>query len=136
MTLPGAFRARLLANAPLAGLVSKIAWGGLPQSTALSYMRLTKVSPGREWTHEGPIALVNPRVQIDVWASTDVGAQAIADALQAEMERLTPVTVGGWTFRPPGMILLDNGPEVEDLAGGTSAYRIIHDYRFWAQPAA
>lgn len=135
MTLPGALRARLLANATLAGLVSKMAWGGLPQGSTLPYVRLTKVAPGQEWTHEGPITLVNPRVQIDAWAATDVAAQAIADALQAEMQRLTPVTIGGWTFYPPGWLQSDTGPDVEDLTGGGKGYKVMHDYSFWAKPA-
>lgn len=135
MTLPGALRARLLANATIAGLVNKIAWGGVPQGTTLPYVRLSKVAPGRDWTHDGPIALVNPRFQADIWAATDVSAQAIADALQAEMERMTSVTIGGWKFCPPASIQLDQGPDPDDLAGGGQAYRILHDYSIWAQPA-
>lgn len=135
MTLPGALRARLLANATFAGLINKIAWGGLPQGTTLPYVKLTKVAPGRDWTHEGPIALVNPHAQIDIWAATDVAAQAIADALQAEMERLTRITVGGWEFLPPALLEGDRGPDVEDLTGGGKAYRIMHDYSFWARPS-
>lgn len=135
MDLQAAFRARLLGNSAIAALTTKIAWGGLPQSATLPYVRLTKAGPGREWTHEGPIPLVNPRVQIDVFGANAAQASALAAAIQAEMERLDPVTAGGWEFLPPGMIALDRGPDVEDMAGGGQTHRIMHDYSFWAQPA-
>lgn len=135
MDLAAAFRARLLANGTITSQASKIAWGGVPQSTTLPYIRLTKVGAGREWTHEGPIALVNPRVQIDVFGKDAAQASALAAAIQAEMERLTQVVAGGWRFFPPGVIDMDRGPDVEDMAGGGQTHRIMHGYSFWAQPA-
>jgi hypothetical protein len=134
MDLQAAFRARLLTNTTFAGLVTKVAWGGVPEKTSLPYIRLTKSSAGREWTHEGPNPLVNPRVQIDVFAASERDLGPIAAALQDEMERLTPVDAGGWTFLPPGVIELDEWPGVDDMNGGGQAYRVIHDYRFYAQP--
>lgn len=134
MDLQGAFRSRLLANGAISSLANKIAWGGLPEKTQLPYIRLTKVFPGREWTHDGPNALVNPRVQIDIFGVSSAQSSALAAAVQAEMERLSEVTAGGWTFVPPGTIEIENGPDPEDLSGGGQAYLTIHDYSFFAHP--
>lgn len=134
MDLQAAFRARLLANGTFAGLVTKVAWGGIPQTTALPYIRLTKSGAGREWTHAGPNPLVRPRVQIDVFAANERSLGPIAEALQAEMERLDTVTAGGWAFLPPGLIEIDEWTGDEDLTGGGRAYRLIHEYTFYAQP--
>lgn len=135
MDLQAAFRARLKAvsglNTPTAG---RIEWGGVSSGSPRPYLRLTKVFPGREWTHDGPNPLVNPRVQIDIIAETGAKAGVLAAVLQAEMERLDEVTVGGWTFVPPALLQIENGPEPEDLNGGGQAYRILHDYSFFAHP--
>lgn len=133
MDLQAALRARLKAATGLT--TTKIEWGDVPQLSALPYLRLTKVSPGREWTHDGPDALVNPWVQIDIFAASNASAATLSAAVQAEMERLTDTTVSGWIFKPPGMLVGDQWPGPEDLSGGGKAYRVTHDYRFWARPA-
>lgn len=135
MDLQAAFRARLLAAAPVVAITTKIAWGELPQATPLPYIRLTKVGAGREWDHDGPDPLVNPRVQIDYFGATDSQVAALAAAGQAEMERLDTVTVGGWRFDAPAFLENDLWPQPQDVAGGVKAYLVTHDYRFWAQPA-
>lgn len=135
MDLRGALRARLLANATISGLVTKVAWGGLPEKTTLPYIRLTKAAPGQDWTHEGPDPLERPWVQIDIYAGLTANIGTIADAVQAEMQRLTDTTIGGWTFKPPASLVSDQGPEVEDLTCGGQGLRVTHDYRFWACPA-
>jgi len=119
MDLQAALRTRLKAAAGLTGIV--IEWGGVPQLTALPYLRLTKVSPGREWTHDGPDALVNPWVQIDIFAASNASAATLSAAVQAEMERLTDTTIGGWTFKPPGILVGDQWPGPEDLSGSGQA---------------
>lgn len=135
MDLQAAYRARLLANATLAGLVTKVAWGGLPQKTLLSYLRLTKAGAGRAWTYAGADPSVSPRVQIDIYSEFERDLGPIATALQAEMERSDRVTIGGWTFYPPGFIENDVWSGPEDMTGGGQAYRAMHEYTFWAAPA-
>lgn len=133
MDLQGAFRARLLANATIASASGgKIAWD---ERTGPKAIALYKVAPGRAWTHEGPNPLIQPRVQIDCYGGTRGEAQASADAVQAEMERLDAVIVGGWTFLPPAFLNLDISREPQDLPGGGKAYLVTQDYSFWAQPA-
>ena len=135
MDLQAAFRARLLANAPLSAAVSgRIYWGIRPQGSALPALVLTKVAPGQDWTHSGPGPMVNPWVQIDIYSADYPAAGPIAAALQAEMQRLNRVTAGGWTFFPPGTLASDQWPGVESLPDGIQAHRVIQDYRFWAEP--
>jgi len=136
MDLQAAFRARLLANSTIASLTGgRVSWGGRPQSAALPAVVLTKAAPGQDWTHGGTDGLVRPWVQIDIWSATQPSGAAIAAAVQAEMERLDATTVEGWTFAAPGQIVGEQWPGPEDLVGGGTAYRIIHDYRFWARAA-
>lgn len=136
MSLRPALRSRLLANGTIAGLVAtRVDWGLRPSKAGLPAIVLTKAAPGQEWTHDGPDALINPWVQFDCYGATQVSALAVADALQAEMQRLDRVTVGGWHFDPPAVLVSDDGPNPEDMIGGGIAYRIRHDYRFWASPA-
>lgn len=135
MDLQGAFRARLLANATIAAHVTKIAWGGLPQKTALPYLRLTKAATGQEWTHDGPDPLLHPWVQIDIFAAPSSEVGVIVRAIEAEMQRLDNVTIEGWSFLPPGIVVRDFGPELQELPGGGQAFLISQDYRFWAVPA-
>lgn len=136
MDLQAAFRARLLANATINLLTGgRVSWGGRPQGASLPAIVLTKAAPGRDWTFAAPDPLEQPWVQIDVWGSTVPSAAGVISAVQAEMERLDTVTVGGWKFQPPGVLVNDQWPGPEDLPGGTTAFRIMHDYRFWACPA-
>jgi hypothetical protein len=136
MDLQAAFRARLLGNPTIANLTGgRISWGDRPSSTGLPAIVLTKVSPGRAWTHEGADPMVNPRVQVDIYGATFASVGPIAAAVQAEMEREDRATVGGWKFVPPALLENDVWPGPEDLIGGGKAYRVMHDYSFWAQPA-
>lgn len=136
MSLRPAIRSRLLANGTITALVgSRVDWGLRPEKSALPAIVLTKAAPGQDWTFKGPDPLVRPWVQFDCYGATQVSSLAVADALQAEMQRVTEVTAGGWTFLPPGLLVSDDGPTPEDLVGGGVGFRIRHDYQFWAKPA-
>jgi hypothetical protein len=136
MDLQAAYRARLLSNAELTSLLGqRVTWGGRPQASALPAIVLTKAAPGQDWTHAGPDPLVNPWVQADIYAADFPTAGAVSAALQGEMQRPDDVTAGGWRFEPPGMLVAEQWPGIEDLIGGGQAHRIVHDYRFWASPA-
>lgn len=135
MDLQAAFRARLVANTTINSLTGgRVAWGGRPQGAALPAIVLTKAAPGQDWTHGGTDGLIRPWVQFDIWSATYPSGAAIAAAVQSEMQRLTDVTAGGWVFKAPGELVGDQWPGPEDLPGGGTAYRVIQDYRFWAQP--
>jgi hypothetical protein len=136
MHLRGALRARLLANATVSSLSGgRVYWGGRPQASSLPALVLTKAGNVEIWTHDGLNALIQPRVQIDAFASTSDAAENLIEAVKAEMQRLDAVTAGGWTFMPPAFLNIEIDHEPDDLDGGGRAYLISHDYSFWAQPA-
>lgn len=133
--LQSALRSRLKANTSIAAVVNEIAWGGIPEKTALPYVRLTKVATEQSWTHSGPDRLVSPWVQIEVMADNLPAVGQIIELVQSEMQRLDEVTFGGWIFLPPARLSSDLWSEPEDVKGGITAYRASQDYQFYAQPA-
>jgi hypothetical protein len=136
MDLQAALRARLVADAAIASVVGqRVYWGIRPQGTPLPAIVLTKVAPGQEWTHAGPDTMVNPWVQIDVYADNYPSAGGVIDAVQAEMQRLDRVEIEAWEFVPPAVLTNEQWPGVEGLPEGGLAHRVTQDYRFWAQPA-
>lgn len=133
MSLQTALRSRLKANSAInTASDGRVDWD---ERKGVPAIALYRVAPGQLWNHEGANPLRQPRVQIDCYGSSSAQAQALADAVQAEMERTDSVTVGGWTFRPPAILNVDLSRTPEDLPGGGKAYLVTQDYTFWAQPA-
>lgn len=82
MDMPAALRTRLLANAPLAQLVSKrIDWMIRPQQAALPALVLQTISDGRPQHYKGFQALRSTRVRADTWAMTYAAARAVSEAV-------------------------------------------------------
>jgi hypothetical protein len=136
MDLQEALHARLIASSPLNTLIgNSIHWGLRPQGRPLPAIVLTKVAPGQEWTFSGPGVALNPWVQLDYWGEDYPTLSTIVEAAQAEMQRLTRVTIGGWTFYPPALLLSEQWPGVEQQKDGTKPHRVTQDYRFWVRPA-
>lgn len=94
---------------------------------------MTKIDAGREWTHDGPDGLDEPRVRFECWALMKAEAGALARALRGEMEQ--PRVVGGTQFHE-GVLELEAWDKVDDLPGGATAFRIIHDYSFFHEGVA
>ncbi|WP_408585918.1 DUF3168 domain-containing protein [Novosphingobium sp.] len=127
--------ARLDADAGVGALVGRdasdvatISWGLPVQGAPWPALVLTKISPGREYTHSGHDGLDGPRVQIDVLAETDVAADALAKAVIACME--APATVGGTKFHSA---FLDAEAWVDEgeLDGGKALFRISLEFTFY-----
>jgi len=128
--------ARLAAAGSLALVPdANIAFFERPRGAAMPALTLTGVSPGVAWTHDGPDTLVIPGVQFDAWGRNKSEVAAVARGLRAEMERLDKVTIGGWTFYPPGVLERER-QSVEDLDGTEGVYRWMQDYSFAVGPAA
>lgn len=128
-----ALRAKLLANGPLATLVSKIAWDERPEAEAFvagkGMIVLTLVTPGRDYTHEGWDGLNESRVQADIWArSPDVAAQ-IARAMPAAIEPET--AIAGWLIGPA---FLEADDTSREELGGASIFRRRQDWMIWNRP--
>lgn len=121
--------ARLAGVSGIAALVGdRISWFGRVRGDALPALALSKISPGREWTHGGPIELDRPRVQIDHWAATETEAVALARAVQAELE--VQADVGGTRFHP-AMLDGEGWTDEGEQDGGAPLFRISRDYFFY-----
>lgn len=90
MTLEGAIRARLLANAGVAAIVgTRITWAIRPQDGILPCIVLTLASGERPQTLED-YSLRRSRVQIDCWSRDALSGVGLRDAVQAAL-------AGPWT---------------------------------------
>jgi hypothetical protein len=126
-----ALRAKLLAHAPLAALVSVVAWDERPQQQKLPALVLTLVSPGRDYDHEGHDGLDEMRVQIDVWGAEPMAVAAIAAAIPAAIE---PEAVhAGWVIGP-AFLEADAGDR--DELGGKPVFRRRQDWMIFARVAS
>lgn len=119
------------AIAAIAG--ANIAWFERPRVGGLPALTIDKVTPGSDWTMSGPDGLDGPRIQTDCWASSDAEAVALARAVRAEMERVDPVTVGGWIFHPASLEF--ERWSTERLDGDVKVFRVQQDFEFYHQAA-
>jgi hypothetical protein len=126
--------ARLLAAPAVAALAgTRGAWNERPERDALPSFTLTLVTPGRDYTHDGPDPLQGPAVQVDCWGDTPDDAKALADAITAAIE--PPATAGATAFRHAFLTTGFDAP-VEDLDGGVRVHRRVLQFTIWHQPAA
>lgn len=131
MAMEEALVARLRAATAVAAIAgTRVSWFERPRRGGLPCVVLTMVSPGREWTHEGPDGLDRPRVQFDCWAESDTASLALARAVLAEMEQ--PGTVADWVFHEAA--LETQRTDIDDLDGGKKLFRVSLDLSFFHQP--
>lgn len=87
MGLGSTVRTILLQDATVSGLVGTRVYPKiLPQSPtlpAITYQRVSRVQVADHLT--GPGSMGRPRVQVDVWASTDSAAEALGAAVKARL---------------------------------------------------
>ena len=120
---------RLAGVSAVADLVDdRISWFARVRGDGVPALSLGKISPGREWTHDGPSGLDRPRVQIDHWAATETEAVALARAVQAEME--VQADVAGTRFHP-AMLDGEGWTDEGEQDGGAPLFRISRDYFFY-----
>jgi hypothetical protein len=91
-----ALRARLVADAPVAAVTTKIHWGIVPQGTTLPYIRLNTISDPRPEHLGGYDGARVTRVQADCFATTYGAARGLAEKVIAAVA--TPATSGGVQF--------------------------------------
>lgn len=129
-----ALTTRLLDAGPVAAIFGdKVHWGIAPQGTPLPYLILTKITPGREYTHDGADATGNPRTQFSAYGNTAAEALAGLTAVRDLIE--APGIVGPVEFTP-AIQASERGPIDEDLGGGRKAKRYDWDFFVWFTPAA
>lgn len=123
----------LLTGAPGVAAIAadRVSWfeiaRGLQESPQYPALLLTEISPGREYTHDGPDELDQGQVQFDCWALTSLAALNLARAVLAVME--AGGIAGGWKFHPAQ--LLRRRTDIEDLDGGSTLYRVSLDIEFF-----
>jgi hypothetical protein len=99
-----ALRARLLADATIAGLVgSRVDWGLRPQAKALPAITLTLVPSPRDYHMGGAQVTQHYRVQVDCWATTYKGAHDLREAVIAELEPASGSFLGSFVERSADM---------------------------------
>lgn len=121
--------ARLVAVPALAAIQgARVAW--FERSAGLGYPAtvLQEISPGREYTHDGPDELDGPRIQFDFYGYDSVQLIALAKATIIEMEQ--EATVGTTLFHP-AMLDARRTDVPEQAADGRLIYRISADLNFY-----
>lgn len=89
-----------------------------PTYPAISYQRISGTP------QQGSTTLRTPRYQIDCWATTDVGAEALAVAVTALFEEYTNVTGS------PAIKMAEVVNNLDDYDDTTKSYRNIVDVVF------
>lgn len=139
MPMDEALVARLVAVPAISAIVDdRVSWFERPPAdgtgAALNAIVLTEITPGRNWTHDGPTELDEPRIQFDCWAEKPSVALALARAVQTEMERLDVVTVDDWVFEPCASLELRRR-DTERLGNGVNIHRVQLDFTIYHHPA-
>jgi hypothetical protein len=120
-------RTFLLADSTVDGLVdTRMYPDALPQAPVMPAIVYTEISAARVPTMDGPDGLPAIRVQIDAWAATALGAQALADAIRQRLDghsgAMSSTTVRG-IFADTQRTFYDSEPKL---------YRKQCDYIIWA----
>lgn len=128
MDMEGALRARIVAAATAAG--GRVYWVDRPQASALPSITLQVVSGDYPQTYEGFQATRDPRVQMDVWATSYGEAKSILTAVVAAL--LPRVVSNGVEFK--GIFFEGERDGLERLET-TNVYRRGIDLIVWHAPA-
>ncbi len=117
-------RARLIADATLAGLVStRIDWGQRPQNAAFPSIVLQTISDPRPVHLKDYENARSTLVQMDVYATTYAAALSIARAAIAVLK--VPATLSGKVFGPA---FVDSQRDTVEPSGTTNIHRQSIDF--------
>lgn len=134
MAMEEALVERLTESAPISAYAGqRVSWFWFQRGDTGTRIALTMVSPGENWTHEGPDGLLHPRIQVDCRAETASAAVALARAVTAEMHQAADVA--GVRFHPAqkvGERFVDEGEQ----DGGLHFYRVSLDFLFYHETIA
>ena len=101
---------------------------------AITYFRVSGLDEDHQTAASG---LAMCRIQFDVWASTDSGAEAIFDALRGELHTMHAATIGtGANATVIDLITLENTTDAADWPQDGSdvhTYNISADAVIWYQ---
>lgn len=106
----------------------RVSWFQRVRGDAVPAITLSKISPGRDYTHDGPDELDLPRVQFDAWAETDELAVALA-------RQIRPLIEGGGISEGnlfhPGELVGELWAAEGEQDGGAQLYRAMQDFQFY-----
>ena len=94
-------------------------------ASAFPAIVLTTVSPGRTYDLDGADGLSQPRVRLEIFATTPLTAKAVKNAAIAELEQ--PATLSGIRFHR-SRLAFERDTDPEDLPGGMKVFRTILDF--------
>jgi len=117
--------ADLCADPALAALIgTRVYHGPLVQGATLPAVTYQRISTAPDYSHDGGSGLAQVRIQCNCWASTAVGAIALAAALRAVVEGRTLL----------GVCFVEN--ELDDYEPDTCHWRRIVDLMIWHREEA
>lgn len=123
MSLETELRARLAADAGVSALVAaRIYPLRLPQTPVYPALTYRRVSGLGVHNLSGAAGRGRSRIQVDCWAETYLGAQALAAAARASLDGFNGTLV---TLR--AVIFREN--ELDDFEDAPELYRVIQDWR-------
>lgn len=131
-----AFEADLIARIVALGLpgvaADQVSWIQRRKNKLLPAVTVQRITPGRDYTMDGPNALHAPRLQLNVMAATPAEVEAIETALVAGLE--PAATVGGTKFTCG---FLNGSPDLdpERIDDATLVFRRSPDMTLWHEPA-
>lgn len=128
MDMEGALRARIVAAATAAA--ERVYWIDRPQGSALPSITLQTISGDYPKTYDGLQATRDPRIQLDVWATSYGQAKSIFDAVIAALA--PKQTSNGIAF---DNILFEGARDVLERLETQNVYRRGIDLIVWHQPA-
>lgn len=119
-----ALRSRLLADGTIAGLVgTRVDWGLRPQGKPLPAISLTMIPTPRDYTMEAAQVTQIYRVQVDCWAATYASADAVRQAVIAELEPASGSFLGAFVQRDQDM---PERTDAGEIHRASLDFKIIH----------
>jgi hypothetical protein len=127
--------ARLAADAAIAALVANgpdgepaIGWYGFSRGDGYPAIALSTITPGEEWTHDGPDPIERPRVRFDLRATTPAVLESLGEAVKAAMRlggdqgdtRFHPATLEG-----------DRPIDLGEQDGGEALFQLQLEFMFY-----
>lgn len=105
-----------------------IQWFEFGRGDSGGQIRLTTISPGREWKLDGPDWLDRPRVQFDIRSDDPDEVLSLKRLVLAEME--TESTDGSTKFHK-AMLEAERTRELGEQPGGGALYQTEMDFMFF-----
>jgi hypothetical protein len=126
MSAEESLNAHLLADAAVAALVAaRIYPGAAPQGVVAPYVTYFRAGGAQDTTFDGPTRKDHPRIQIDAWAATYGGAEALGKAVEDAMAGLA----GGGTGGIVRSVVQDLWQTLYE--DDTRLHRVSQDFNIW-----